>query len=260
LFAAERHNKIKQLILEYGKVDVNNLSDILAVSEVTIRKDLEKLEVAKFLIRTHGGAVIREDTPKEDIYLDFEDVPNIESKKMIGVFAAALVQDREAIFLGPGSTCLQIAKNIKDKKDIIVTTNNVAVMVELADCPSCRVLASGGELDSSEYGIMMTGETLIETIRQTYVNKAFVSIDGLNFNRGYMIRNEFLARLYQELKNHSDELIVAADHTKFGTNAYSTVGDLKFADKIISDQNAPHEYIKYFFENETQIFTTYPLK
>lgn len=259
MLAAERHKKIKQLLFEYDKVDVSNLSGILAVSEVTIRKDLEKLERDGFLIRTHGGAVLRDDAPQEETPSE-ADVPNIESKKMIGIFAAALIQDRDVVFIGPGSTCIQIAKNLRDKKDIIVVTNNLGVMSELAGLPNCRVLGTGGELDASEYGVMLTGDIMIRNIREMYINKAFISVDGIGFKRGYMMRNAFLAQIYRTLKDFSDEIIVVADHTKFGVNSLAGIGDLSFADKVISDQLAPHDYIKYFFEHDIQIFTTYPLK
>jgi DeoR/GlpR family transcriptional regulator of sugar metabolism len=258
VFVAERHNKIRQLLLEYGKVDVNSLSSILAVSEVTIRKDLEKLEKTGLLIRTHGGAVLKEDVQKDEEVSE-SDIPNIESKKMIGVFAAALIQDRDVVFLGPGSTCIQIAKNIRDKKDIIVITNNLGVMTNLANAPNCRVLSTGGELDISEYGMMMTGEILLNNLSNMYMNKAFFSVDGITLKRGYMTRNAFLAQMYKTLKEYSDEMVVIADHTKFGINSLSNIGDVHFADKVISDQNAPHEYIKYYFEHDIPIFTTYPL-
>lgn len=258
MFASERHNKIKQLLFEYGKVDVNSLSDVLSVSEVTIRKDLEKLELDGFLIRTHGGAVLKEDAPR-DVSASDEGIPNLDSKKMIGMFAAALIQDRDVIFLGPGSTCIQIAKNLRDKKDIIVITNNIGVMVELASEPNCRVLGTGGELDPTEHGIMMTGDILLNSLKSMYINKAFVGVDGISFKRGFMIRNGFMAQMYRTLKEYSDEIIVVADHTKFDSNSLANVGDLTYANKIISDQLAPHEYIKYFFEHDVPIFTTYPL-
>jgi Transcriptional regulators of sugar metabolism len=258
VFASERHNKIKQLLFDYGKVDVNSLSDVLSVSEVTIRKDLEKLELDGFLIRTHGGAVLKEDVPRIESAAE-QGVSNLDSKKMIGMFAAALIQDRDVIFLGPGSTCIQIAKNLRDKKDIIVITNNLGVMIELASEPNCRVLATGGELDPTETGIMMTGEMLLTNIKKMYMNKAFVSVDGISFKRGFMIRNDFMAQMYRSLKECSDEIIIVADHTKFDSNSFANVGELNYADKIISDQLAPHEYIKYFFEHDIPIFTTYPL-
>ncbi|MEI6101732.1 MAG: DeoR/GlpR family DNA-binding transcription regulator, partial [Eubacteriales bacterium] len=238
---------------------VSSLSEILSVSEVTVRKDLEKLENDLFLIRTHGGAVIKEDLSRDEEKA-LLDAPNMDSKRMVGLFAAALVQDRETIFLGGGSSCLQIAKNLHDKKDIIVITNNLSIMMELAGSPNCKVLATGGEIDSSEYGIMMTGEILLGNIRNMYFNKAFISVDAISMKRGFMLRNAFLSRLYLEIKNLTDEMIVVADHTKFDKNALSVIGDLSFADKVISDQLTPHEYIKYFFENDTQVYTTYPLK
>lgn len=259
MFATERQNRIKQLLFEYDKVGVSSLSEILDVSEVTVRKDLEKLEKEGFLIRTHGGAVLREDVPREEPSPD-SDIPNIESKKMIGIFAGALIQDRDVIFLGPGSTCIQIAKNLRDKKDLIVVTNNIGVMTELAGMPNCRVIATGGEIDASEYGIMMTGDTTLKAIEGLYMNKAFISVDGISFNRGYMMRNSYLAQMYVSLKKFSDEIIIVADNTKYDVNSLTNIGELSFADKIISDQLAPHEYIKYFFEHDIQIFTTYPLK
>lgn len=259
LFATERQNRIKQMLMEYDKVGVSSLSEILDVSEVTVRKDLEKLEKEGFLIRTHGGAVLREDVPREEVTPE-SDIPNIESKKMIGIFSGALIQDRDVIFLGPGSTCIQIAKNLRDKKDIIVVTNNIGVMSELAGLPSCRVIATGGEIDASEYGIMMTGAATIKTIEGLYMNKAFISVDGISFNRGYMMRNAYIAQMYKALKKYCDEIIIVADYTKYDVNSLTNIGDLGFADKVISDQLAPHEYIKYFFENDIQIFTTYPLK
>ena len=259
MFATERHNRIKQMLFEYDKVSVGSLSEILDVSEVTVRKDLEKLEKDGFLIRTHGGAVLREDVPKEEPSPE-SDIPNIESKKMIGIFAAALIQDRDVIFLGPGSTCIQIAKNLRDKKDLIVVTNNIGVMTELAGLSCCRVLATGGEIDASEYGTMMTGDTTIKSIKSLYMNKAFVSVDGISFSRGYMMRNAYIGQMYSQLKDYCDEIIIVADHSKYGVNSLTNIGDLGFADKVISDQLAPHEYIKYFFEHDIQIFTTYPLK
>lgn len=258
MFVTERQNKIKQMLLEYGKVDVSSLSEILAVSEVTIRKDLERLEKDNFLIRNYGGAVLRDDAPRDDTSTE-DEIPNIESKQMIGKFAAALIQDRDVIFLGPGSTCIQIAKNLRDKRDIIVITNNLCIMSELANVKNCRVIATGGEIDASEYGTMMTGETLLKNIRDMYINKVFISVDGISMKRGFMIRNAFLAQMYKILKDYSDEVIVVADHSKFEVNSLSHIGELAFADKIISDQLVPHDYIAFFFQQDIPIFTTYPL-
>lgn len=259
MFAPERLKKIKQVLLEYGKVDVGNLSNLLSVSEVTVRKDLEKLESEGFLIRTHGGAVLNEDRSRS-VVINNPEVPELESKKMIATIASVLIQDRDTIFLGPGTTCFEIAKSLKNKKDLIVITNNLNILIEIGNYPNCKVISTGGEVDSSEYGAMLVGELLDNIFNDIYVNKAFISVDAVSFKRGFMLRNPSFGKVCKGIKENCDELVVVADHTKFDQNAIISIGDLMLADKVISDQSAPKEYIKYFFENDVQIFTTYPLK
>jgi len=259
LFAAERYQKIKQVLIEYGRVDVNNLSKLLSVSEVTIRKDLEKLESQGFLLRTHGGAVLNEDyAAKEEA--DELEVAELESKETIGTIASQLVEDGDTVFIGPGTTCWQIAKNLKDKKDVIVITNNLNAVSELFSKSNCKVIVTGGDLDSAGRTMMLNGEIFLRTIKDIYVDKAFIGVDGISFKRGYAIRNIGFTAVCKEIKKRCNEFIVVADHTKFNQNAISSLGDLTMADKVVSDNLVPSEYIQYFFENDIQIFTTYELK
>lgn len=259
LFAAERYQKIKQVLMEYGRVDVNNLSKLLSVSEVTVRKDLEKLETQGFLLRTHGGAVINEDyVPAEET--NEPEVAEIESKKIIGIIASQLIEDGDTVFIGPGTTCWQIAKNLKDKKDIIVITNNLNIASELFNKGIYKVIVTGGDLDAAGQTMMLNGEIFARTIKDIYVDKAFIGVDGISFKRGYAIRNISFTTICKEIKKRCNEFIVVADHTKFNQNAISSLGDLTMADKVVSDNQVPSEYIEYFFENDIQIFTTYELK
>lgn len=150
MLAAERIRKIKQILVEYKRADVSNLSSLLSVSDVTIRKDLERLENEGFLTRTHGGAVINENSPSDNLY-NILDIPEIEHKQMIGLIAAQIVNNNEAIFIGPGTTCLQIAKNLKDKKNLTVVTNNVSAALSLSDVSGVRVILTGGDMKTREF-------------------------------------------------------------------------------------------------------------
>ena len=257
LFAAERYKKIKQVLIEYGRADVNTLSDLLAVSEVTVRKDLEKLEMQGFLDRTHGGAVLNEAGFIKGEEIEEQQISELEDKKMIGSIASQLVENKDTIFIGPGSTCSQMAKNFKEKKDLIVITNNMDIVVEMFSENNCKVIVTGGDLDRNGSSFMLTGELLNSTFKDIYVDKAFISVDGISFNRGFTIRNISLASFYREIKSHCNELIILADHTKFDQNAVSPIGYLTMADKIISNQKIPGAYTKYFFENNIPVFTTY---
>src|SRR5659263_765259 len=101
MLAIERLEKIKFLISQNGNASIIELSNILHVSVVTIRKDFDKLEKEGYIIRTHGGAVINTDyqTSSANNFL----VSN--EKSLIGHIASDLVKDGQVIFIGPGSTC-----------------------------------------------------------------------------------------------------------------------------------------------------------
>lgn len=260
MFAAERIQKIKRILLEYKKADVSHLSNLLSVSEVTVRKDLERLESEGFLQRTHGGAILCEDGTSENIYENRADIPEIEHKKMIGLIAAQIVGNNEAIFIGPGTTCLQIAKNLKDKKNLNIITNNISAAIELTNIPGIRVVLTGGDIIQQEYTYSLTGPAVIQALKNIYVDKAFIGVNGISFKRGYTIHDSMDSMIAAEIYKYTNEFIVVADNTKFNKISFSQLGDLHMAKKVISDELVPEEYIKFFFENNIQIFTTYQLE
>lgn len=256
MLAEERIKKIKSLLIEYKKVDVSNLSNLLSVSEVTIRKDLERLENEGFLTRTYGGAVLVENGPTENIY-NLENIPELEHKKMIGLIAAQMVNNNEAIFLGSGTTCLQIAKNLKDKRNLTIVTNNVTASIEVANVQGIRVILTGGDLKAKEYTHSLVGSSAIHSLKDIYVDKAFIGVDGVSFKRGYTVHDSDEAAIAAEISKYTDNFVIVTDSTKFNKIAFCQVGDLLMAKKVISDESVPEEYLKFFFENNIQIFTTY---
>ena len=131
MFAIERLNKIKELLYQEKRVDVFELSELFSVTEATIRRDLDKLEQAGFLIKIYGGAVLNEVETQRPFTADTED-KRIEEKRMIGKIAAQMIENGDAIFLSPGTTTLEIARNLKDKK-VTVVTNDMMIGFELRD-------------------------------------------------------------------------------------------------------------------------------
>lgn len=259
VFATERLNKIKQILLEYKKANVSNLSEILSVSEVTIRKDLERLENEGFLTKIHGGAVLNELSPLDTPH-HLVEIPELEYKRMIGVIGAHMVQQNEAIFIGSGTTCLQIAKNLKERKDLTVVTNNVSVAVELSRSSFVGVILTGGDVKAEEFTQSVVGAKTIEAIQGIYVEKAFVGVDGISTKRGYTVQDPKDATVIAEICRSSNELIVVADHTKFNKITLTQIGEMNIAHKVITDELAPEEYMQFYFENNIPIFTTYRLE
>ncbi|MCR4431545.1 MAG: DeoR/GlpR family DNA-binding transcription regulator [Tepidanaerobacteraceae bacterium] len=253
MFAIERQNKIKEILFKEKRVDVSQLSEMFDVTEVTIRRDLDKLEQEGFLIKIYGGAVLNEDILQKNV-LEEAESETPEDKKMIGSIAAQMIENGEAVFLGYGTTCLEIAKKIKDKK-ITVVTNDLAIALELKDSLGVKVIVTGGDLVPSTS--MLVGRFAHQALYGIYINKAFIGVKGVNFDSGYTLDRYEEAMFIQEVAKISKEIIIVADHTKFYKTAFAKLGDLTMAKKIITNKEIPSEFKSFFFEHAVKLYTTY---
>lgn len=258
MFASERISKIKKILFEYKKVDVSSLSQLLGVSEVTIRKDLEKLESEGLIDRIHGGAVLREGLI--DNFYNVDTNPDIlDHKKMIGLIASHMIEDNETIFLGAGTTCLQIANNLRDKKNLNVITNNINASTILADMPECHTLLLGGTVKTNNHTHMTCGIDVINALSNYYIDKAFISVGSVSMKRGYTFHDPDMSMIVSACQRVSDEIIIACDSSKFDKSSFSPWGPITMKAKVITDEQVPKDYLDFYFKNGIQVFTTYNL-
>jgi DeoR/GlpR family transcriptional regulator of sugar metabolism len=130
LLKVERHNRIRKIVDQSGRVTTVELSDQLEVSEATIRRDLEELDGLGWIQRAHGGAIRIERAPKEPPIL--QRLEELRAEKIrIGAAAAELVKNGETIFLGSGSTVLEVARHLPSEIHLTVITNSLPVVNEL---------------------------------------------------------------------------------------------------------------------------------
>ncbi|HHW00409.1 MAG TPA: DeoR/GlpR transcriptional regulator [Clostridiaceae bacterium] len=253
MFAIERINKIKEILYKDKRVDVVELSKLFSVTEVTIRRDLDKLEKEGFLIKTYGGAVLNEENLSGRAVLETDDSA-IEEKRMIGKIASQMIENGEAIFLSPGTTCLEIAKNMKNKR-ITVVTNDLLIGYELRDSAGIKVIVTGGDLIKSTSTLV--GSFALQALSGIYINKAFIGVKGVNFDSGYTVDSYEEALMMQEIKKISNDIIIVADYTKFNRTAFARLGELTMAKKVITNKQVPPEYKKFYFENGIKMFTAF---
>jgi DeoR/GlpR family transcriptional regulator of sugar metabolism len=253
MFAIERQNRIKEILYKEKRVDVFELSKLFTVTEVTIRRDLDKLEQEGFLIKTYGGAVLNEEVSHNPLTTALEDNV-LEEKRMIGRIASQMIEPGEAIYLGPGSTCLEIARNIKEKR-VTVVTNDILIAYDLKNSTGIKVIVTGGDLIQSTS--ILVGGFALQALSGIYINKAFIGVNGINFDSGYTVDSYEEAMVIQEVKKISNEIIAVADYTKFGHTAFARLGELSMAKKVITNKQVPNEYKKYFFEHAIKLYTTY---
>lgn len=256
MFAAERLAKIRNILLDYKHMDVTTLSSMLSVSEATIRRDLDKLEEEGFLLKTHGGAVIS-DEGSQEVQLNHIEDPYLQEKRQVGLIAAHMINNNEAIFLGAGNTCLHIAKNIKDKKDLTVVTNNINIVLELSNCNNINLLVAGGNLESIGSSLALIGQFAKKTLEGIFLDKAFLSVNGVSLKYGYTVSSSHQAEIYDILMKNSDEVIIAADYSKFDKRSFTPICPINAIKKVITNAQLSLEYKQFFFDNNIQVFTAF---
>lgn len=262
MFASERIRIIKQILFDKKHVDVSALSTMLNVSEVTIRRDLEKLEKENVLIRTHGGAVLsdqylepeREDE-KEQLNADLHKDPMFQEKEEISVTATHMVDPFDTILLTPGIINLLIARKLSNHKDLTVLTTDLRIAAELSVNPHIKVIVPGGDLDPRT--LTLSGKMTEENISKLYVNKAFIEVDGIDIVRGYTLNSIDRASIIKEMLKITNQCIVVSTFNAFNKIAFSQIGNLNIAQKIVTNSNIPEKYKVYFFEKNIQLFTSF---
>lgn len=258
MIKAERQIKITEMLQDEKRISVKALSKALGVSEVTIRIDLEQLENKGVLYRTHGGASLvpkKEESDKDQNqiqemlfgeYLKYD-----EHKEHIGKLAAELVQEGEWIFIGQGSTCYFVAKELVAKDNLNVLTNNLCVAAVLAQNPKSKVVVTGGSLIHQH--MFLAGDMLLRSLENIFISKAFMGVSGIDFKGGFTVSNDAELRVYDRIKNITQELIIVADTSKFGKPTFISIGELSMPDIVITDGKLETEYLECFSENKVKV-------
>ena len=234
--ANERLQQIEHIIRERQHIRVTELSEVLGVSEPTVRRDLQKLETMGRVRREHGGAMVVEaSTPELPVLL--RETECTEEKRQIGRAAAGLIQDGETIFLGSGTTTLEVVRYLDGKKNLTVITNALNVAVQLANNPNINVIITGGVLRHSE--LSMIGHIVEQTLKELHADKAIISMRAINIEEG-LTNDNFLETMTDRIIiQFAREVILVADHSKFGKVATGIVAPITVAHKIVTDDQTP---------------------
>src|SRR2546429_5822516 len=179
--SVERQQQIEHIIKERQHVSVSELSAYFGVSEPTIRRDLQKLEIAGRVRRAHGGAIaVEQIVPEPPILQRLGEYA--EEKCRIGEAAAELVRDGETIFIGSGTTALELARHLAGKRALTVITNALSIANQLASNPDITLILTGGVLRHSE--LSMIGHIVEQTLKELRADKVFISMRAVSVEEG----------------------------------------------------------------------------
>lgn len=243
MLAIERRKEILEKLQAEHRVVVSQLSQFYSVSEETIRRDLEKLENEGFAIKSYGGAVINE-SANLDFSFNVRKNRNIVGKQQMAKIVSQLVQDGDSLMLDASSTAVYIAKALKEKKNLIVITNSIEIIMELLDMTDWQVLSTGGASRVSSYALV--GPQTDKMLRSYHVDRAFISCKGFDLDAGFTDSDELHANNKRTMLESAREKILAVDSSKFGETAFVSIGTLADITAVVTDQKPDGKWLQAF--------------
>jgi DeoR/GlpR family transcriptional regulator of sugar metabolism len=235
-----RQEKILKAIQDNRQATVAELSQLFKVSEVTIRRDLRELANLGMLYRAHGGAVaLSPSVPEPPVVKRMGQIDHC--KLGIAQAAARLVFDGDSVFIGSGSTTAYVARQLVNKKNLTVTTNALTVATELASAEGITVVVTGGMMRPSELSLI--GHITELSLREVRVDKIIMGIPAISLEQG--LTNDYLPEVMTDrtIIEMAPELILVADHTKFGKVGSAFVAPLTRVTCLVTDSETDPEIL-----------------
>ncbi len=237
----ERQKQILSLLSKQGRLSVSEIVEQFSISEATVRRDLESLASQSKALRVHGGVIAVEQAPPELPILQRES-EQADEKSLIGKAAAELIADGETVFLGSGTTVLEAAKNLRERKKLTVITNSLPVLNALAGIKEITVVSLGGQLRESELSFI--GHITEQALAELRVDKVIIGARGLSLEHG--LTNDYLQETLTDraILKIGHEVILVADHSKVNRVSTALLAPLSSMNTFVTDSKADKKFIQ----------------
>lgn len=236
--AKERRSQILKLLEQQEEVLVADLSRMMHISEVTIRKDLTILQQRNLLLRTRGGAIRRPvENLAEDTSIGRKQLFNFREKQRIGILAASLISEGDNILLDSGTTTLEIARNLDRFQHLTIITNAMNIASELMKYERFNVIILGGHLRINSHSVV--GPLALSTLRNFSNYKLFLGVDSFSETDGLSTPSLEEALLNQQMIAQAGQVIAVFDSTKVNKRGFAHIADVMQLDAIVTDDGLP---------------------
>ena len=252
LFIEERQDKIVKYIEKVEKATIEEIMSLLKISRSTVRRDLMDLERKNLIIRTRGGA-LKKKYFKYEFSLNEKKDLNLDKKKKIAQITKRSINEGDIIYISGGTTTLELAKILFDIKDLIVFTNAINILLELANNSGIEIKLVGGDFRKKTFS--MVGQEAINYLDRYNFDKAFVGVNGISVSEGFTTPNGLEAIVDGEVIRRSKEVFILADETKFGAVAFSTICKIEDVDYIITNNLPDAKLTKDIQKMEVKIIS-----
>ena len=237
----ERQKQILSLLSHQRLLRVSEIVKRFSISEATARRDLESLAQQGKAQRVHGGVIAVEQAPPELPILEREGEQSNE-KARIGRVTADLVADRETIFLGSGTTVLEVARNLRNRKNLTVITNSLPVLNMLAGTEDITVISLGGMLRESELSFI--GHITEQALAEVRVDKVIMGTRGVSLEHG--LTNDYLQETLTDraILKIGREIIIVADNTKVNRVSTALLAPLNSLHTLVTDVKVDKKFVQ----------------
>jgi len=237
----ERRRAILDMMQHDGRVLVADLAEQFQTSQVTIRKDLEILHVRGLVHRTHGGALPTRQGALEDPTLREKAKLYRKEKLAIAIAAARLVAEGQVVILDSGTTTTEIARALRNFKNLTIITNAVNIAAELANS-SLEIILTGGTVRKNSFSLV--GPIAEETLRRLSADILFLGVDGFDVQYGLSTPNLQEAKVNRVMVEIAKRTVATCDSSKFGRRSLSLIVEPSALHHVITDHGIRKADIK----------------
>jgi DeoR family transcriptional regulator, fructose operon transcriptional repressor len=242
----ERQNEILALLMAKTEVKFSEMSKFFGVTEMTIRRDIERLEAKGLVLRTFGGAIM---APSRDTAVKDRKALMISEKERIGKAAASLIGHDEAIFIDAGTTTAEIARNIH-QRSITVVTNAPQHAIDLQE-RSIPTILLGGHLHEST--ISLVGPITEENLRKMSFDRVFIAATGVSVSVGFSNSNIFEIPIKKLAMSQAKEINIVLDSSKFEVDSLAQITNFAQVDRLITDCEPPKRILEACQNNRVEV-------
>jgi DeoR family fructose operon transcriptional repressor len=258
--ADERRDAILHLLGREPMLRVPDLSARFGVSQVSIRRDLQRLEEAGLLRRVHGGVVanpLLNLAPRTTPFLTERMERRREVKERIGRVAAQMVSPGDHIMFDAGTTTFQVARAIPvdllNNGNLTVITCSLLVAMELGAWHGVRVILLGG-LYQPDFYMNVTGPKTIDTLSGLHADKLFLGTDGITRSHGITIAHNLVeAEVDKVMLASASQAIVVADSSKIGVIGLTSIAPVTAIHTLVTDADAPADFVAHLRAQGTEV-------
>lgn len=232
--AHQRHERIVQEVRMRGAARVADLSELLNVSDMTVRRDLDVLDEAGLVVKVHGGATAAAEHTSDEPGFEAKSLRNTREKAAIARAGADMVKEGSAIGITAGTTTWRLAAELTSVGDLTVVTNSVRVaeVFNATPRPDRTMILTGGVCTPSD---ALVGPIAVAALGTIHVDTLFLGVHGMSERAGFSTPNMLEADTNRAFVAASEQLVVLADHTKCGVTGLSTFAKLGEADVLVTD-------------------------